>query len=258
MQTEDKQHGELTHLRRIDTFEEIASMIEHELNQPLCAIMNYSGVCMKLLKDSENKQGRMTDAMAEISNQAKRAGQIIQSLRRLVTHLKPRLSAVHINNDIVQEVVRITQAEACQNNISVRTQLAANLPEIFVDKIQIVQVLLNLVRNAFDAMHDIQVDQRHLTIITLLTEEDSIEMRVCDTGEGLSDDIAGRIFDIYFTTKPVGLGIGLSLCRRIVEAHGGKIWVENNPDIGATFGFTLPFNEVMQHGKFQTNSICCR
>jgi len=123
---------------------------------------------------------------------------------------------------------------------SVQTELAEDMPLVLADKIEIEQVVLNLVRNAFDAMSDTAVGERKLTIRTSRLRSDSIELAVCDTGQGLPAEDAEKLFDSFFTTKPDGLGIGLSLSRSIIKAHGGRLWAEPNPDCGATFRFTLP------------------
>jgi signal transduction histidine kinase len=120
------------------------------------------------------------------------------------------------------------------------------------------QVLLNLLRNAFDAMENVEAGDRCVTIQTLLTEDQMIEIRVIDTGEGLPDDNTARVFDTFFTTRPDGLGIGLPLCHRIIETHGGKIWMKNNSDCGATSTFLLPLNRGRHYGKLQADSIYCR
>lgn len=246
--SEDKSDKELARLWRIDTIGEMASMVTHELNQPLCAILNYSNVCMKLMRGNENKS-QMTEVVEEISIQAKRARQIIRSLKRLMTNHEPHLSVVNINEDIVREVIRMMQVEAHQKNITIQTRFSDNVPVINVDKIQIMQVVLNLVRNAFDAMDSVKAGNRHVIVQTLLTENQMIEISVKDTGEGLPDENKERVFNTFFTTRPDGLGVGLPLCRRIIEMHGGKIWTKNNRDCGATSTFSLPLNGGKHYGK---------
>jgi len=233
-------------------------MVAHELNQPLCAILNYSHVCMKLVRCNENEPGKMTEVIEEISIQAERARQIIQNLRRLIANHEPHLSAVNINDDIVREVVEIMQAEARKKNITIQTRLADDIPVVDVDHIQIAQVLLNLVRNAFDAMDNMKTGHRRVLVQTLLAEDQTVEISVVDTGEGLPDDRAERIFDAFFTTRPDGLGIGLSLCRRIIETHGGKIWMKNNRGRGVTSTFSLPLNEGSRYGRLPADRIYCR
>jgi len=183
--------------------------------------------------------GKLEGAIEAIAAQADRAGEIIRRIRNLVTKRELEQSTVNLN-DIVREIVEMEKAEASQNNITVQTELAEDMPLVLADKIEIEQVVLNLVRNAFDAMSDTAVGERKLTIRTSRLRSDSIELAVCDTGQGLPAEDAEKLFDSFFTTKPDGLGIGLSLSRSIIKAHGGRLWAEPNPDCGATFRFTLP------------------
>jgi PAS domain S-box-containing protein len=237
---EARQHqAELAQVRRIHTLGEMASGLAHELNQPLCAILNYANACLLMMKQDVDESGKITDAIRQISAQADRAGEIIRRLRGLIGKREPRQSSCHIN-EIVGEVLKIEKSEANQRNITVEKEFGENIPLIIADNIQIEQVILNLVRNAFEAMADTIVGQRKLTIQTSTVGSDAVEVIVRDTGRGLSPEDIEEVFDSFFSTKRDGLGVGLSLSRSIIEAHGGHLWAEPNPDYGATFRFTLP------------------
>jgi len=247
---------QLEHTSRLVTVGEMASGLAHELNQPLCAIQNYAGGCRQMIRRKAANSTKLTDAVDQIARQAERAGDIIRRIKTLVSKCEPKRSAVSIN-DIVREVVSLEKSEAYQKNIIVETKLAENMPLILADKVEIEQVLLNLVRNGFEAMSGTVIDRRQLTIQTSMIGDDAIEVAVRDTGKGLSKEDVEKIFDFFFTTKPTGLGIGLSLSRTIIEAHGGSIWAEPNPDCGTIFRFTLPLKGA-EYGQIRADSICRR
>jgi len=230
---------ELEHTSRLVTAGEMASGIAHELNQPLCAILNYANVVLRAVKTKGIEQDQLTEILADIAAQADRAGEIIRRLRNLVKKSEPRQSSVNVN-EIVKEVVKLNQAEALEQGIEVLTELAEDIQSVMADNIQVQQVVLNLVRNGFQAMTQTPREKRRLTIRTTAGDSGWIEVAVCDSGKGLSQKTAERMFDSFFSTRDDGLGVGLSLCRSIIEVHGGKIWAEPNADCGATVRFTLP------------------
>ena len=231
---------ELEHTSRLITAGEMTSGLAHELNQPLCAISNYSQACSRMLNnEGQVNFEKVNEALEQITTQANRAGEIIRRLRNLVRRRETGFSTVNIN-DVVREVLDLMASEAKQEGVVVESLLADDLPQIHVDVIQIEQVILNLFRNALDAMKEIPVDRRKLTIETSMAGDDLIEVSVRDTGRGLPSEIAGKIFDSFFTTKPEGLGMGLSLGRSIMEAHGGRLWFEPDHEEETLFKFTLP------------------
>ncbi|MHC4743281.1 MAG: PAS domain S-box protein, partial [Planctomycetota bacterium] len=233
-----RHQSELAHVWRVNTMGEMASGLAHELNQPLCAILNYANACLRIMKTRTDITEDMTESIKQVASQADRAGQIIKRIRSLVAKRKPQTSAVDINY-IVGEVVELERGEAGKMEVTVRTKLGEDLPHVLADSVEIEEVILNLVRNAFDAMIDPTVERREVTIITRKTKGRFVEVCVKDTGKGFAA-FGEQIFDSFFTTKPDGLGIGLSISRTIVELHGGKLWAEENPDCGASFKFTLP------------------
>ena len=186
---------------------------------------------------------KLTYAMEQIAFQTNRAGEIIKHIRSLVSKREPQRYSLDVN-DVIREVVNMEKAEAGQRGVSIKTKLGKSMPLILADKIEVEQVILNLVRNGFEAMSDTEVGRRKITIQTSRVGSDSIQVAVRDTGKGLSPEDPEKVFDSFFTTKPDGLGIGLSLSRSIIEAHGGRLWAESNPDCGASFLFTLPVKGV--------------
>ena len=231
--------AELEHVSRLITAGEMASGIAHELNQPLCAILNYANALLRAIKGGRIKEDTLTVALEDIASQTNRAGEIIRRLRGLVKKRGPRRSSVDIN-EIVEEVIKLEQAEALEHGVVIETELADDIQFIMADNIQVEQVILNLVRNGFEAMAETPRQNRHLTIRTTALEGGRIEVAVCDSGKGLSEETVKRMFDSFFSTRDDGIGVGLSLSRSIIEAHGGRIWAEPNADCGATVRFVLP------------------
>ncbi len=238
-----ERRDELAHVWRVNTIGEMASGLAHELNQPLCAILNYADATLRILQ-SEPAGERVVEAIEKIANQADRAGQIIRRIRSLAGKREPHRSVIHIN-DVVREVIDMVGAESVQEGIDIDLQLGDNLPAALADQIEIEEVALNLVRNAFDAMSDTERRQRRLTVQTSVNAEGAVEVRVSDCGKGLPPDMIPRIFDPFYTTKATGMGIGLSLSRTIIEAHGGRLWAMPGPERGLSVCFTLP---IRGHG----------
>ncbi|MHC4132057.1 MAG: PAS domain-containing protein [Planctomycetota bacterium] len=229
---------ELEHASRLITAGELTTGLAHELNQPLCAVTNYADACSNLLNEKVINIMKLKEVIKEIAEQANRAGDIIRHVRKLVRKHEPTRSKVHIN-DIVKEVVKLEAAEANQQNVDIKVRLAKDLPEVWLDVIEIEQVLMNLISNAFEAMVEVPIKKRRLEIQTLLREDENILISIEDSGKGISEEEINKVFDSFFTTKTGGLGIGLSLSRSIVESHGGRMWVKPNRK-GAIFQFTLP------------------
>ncbi|MBI3463968.1 MAG: PAS domain S-box protein [Planctomycetes bacterium] len=233
-----RHEAELAHVLRLSTVGEMASGLAHELNQPLSAVSNHAEAWMRRLRSGAGTSEELLAALEQISQQAVRAGEIIRHLRDFVRKGEPRRSTVGVD-EIVHEVVALVSSEAQQKQITLRLELAPGMPAVAADRIQIEQVLLNLVRNAFEAMTELEAGTRALTIRTSTAAEELVEVAVADTGRGLNPETIDHVFEPYFTTKAGGLGMGLSISRAIVEAHGGRLWATPNPDRGVTFRFTL-------------------
>lgn len=236
-----KLRQELLHVSRLSEMGEMASGLAHELNQPLTAIINYLEACKRLLaRDGTNGQDQTTALMQKASEQAARAGQIIQHLRRFITKGETE-RRVETINPVVREAAQLALVGAHQRGVVTAFHLADGLPDIPIDRIQIQQVVTNLVRNAVDALAD--ADRKEITVRTWPAGSSAIQVDVIDTGPGLADEVAGRLFEPFVTTKENGIGIGLSICHTIIEAHGGKLWATANPKGGAMFHLILPTDQ---------------
>jgi two-component system, LuxR family, sensor kinase FixL len=228
--------AELMHISRLTALGEMASTLAHELNQPLSAIANYLTGGRRLLARSPPDTARASEAMGKAADQALRAGQIIRSLREFVSRGEGERQIESLSK-LVEEASALALIGAKELGVRVSYRFDPAVDLVLADKVQIQQVTLNLVRNAIDAM--MTSPRRALTIATDLGEgDDFARVSVADTGPGLRPEIADRLFQPFMTTKPQGMGVGLSISRTIVEAHGGRIWVESSGD-GATFHFTL-------------------
>jgi signal transduction histidine kinase len=178
------------------------------------------------------------DALSLIVKEGIRAGEVVGRIRALIKKAPARKDAVAIN-DAILEVIALTRTEAANNSVSVRTQLAEGLPRVQGDRVQLQQVLLNLILNAIEAMRDIGEDEREL-LVSSRNEPDGVSVEVRDSGPGFAPAARERVFEAFYTTKPGGLGLGLSICRSIIEAHNGRLWASANLPRGASFQFALP------------------
>ncbi|KHK89031.1 hypothetical protein LK12_22700 [Novosphingobium malaysiense] len=229
--------SELVHVSRLTALGEMASALAHELNQPLSAIGNYLMGSRTLLKREDVPVERVADAVDKAGKEALRAGEIIRRLRDFVSRgeTERRLESLP---KLLEEASALALVGAKDMGVRVRYDIDPGIDRVLVDKVQIQQVLLNLIRNAVDAMHASEV--RELGISVRSGGNGMVSVSVADTGPGLDEEVASQLFQPFVTTKPHGMGVGLSICRTIVEAHGGRIWAESNDVGGATFHFTLP------------------
>jgi two-component system sensor kinase FixL len=230
--------SELVHMSRFTALGEMASTLAHEINQPLTAIANYLKGCRRILQRMDGVEVPiLQDAVNQAADQALRAGQVIRHLREFVARGE---SERHIENlpKLIEEASALALVGAKEKGVRVTFHLAPDALLVLADRIQVQQVLLNLIRNAIEAMQD--VPRRELMVSTkTLPHDHLIEISVSDTGSGIASEIADQLFQPFITTKKHGMGVGLSICRTIVESHGGKIWVESKPNQGTTFRFTL-------------------
>ena len=233
--------SELAHVGRVSEMGTLASSLAHELNQPLAAIANYCEAARDLL-DRASDSGTLEmvrEALDEASKQSIRAGQIVRRLRDFMSHgeSERRLESLP---KLVGEANALALVGSREHGIDVQIDLDPQAGEVFVDRIQVQQVLINLIRNAIDAM--VESPRRSLRISTH-RQDGMVRVTVSDTGTGISEPIAEQLFQPFVTSKKAGMGIGLSICRTIVEAHGGRIWFETGVDGGTAFSFTLPIAE---------------
>lgn len=231
--------SELVHISRLTAMGEMASTLAHELNQPLAAISNYLRGSRRLL-DGKTDEISLTvrDAVDKASEQALRAGQIIRRLRDFVARGETERKVESLSK-LVEEASALALVGAKEQGIRVRFQLDPEGDLVLVDKVQIQQVLLNLIRNAVDSMSESSSPRRELFVSSSLVHEHLVQVNVADTGTGIAPEVASQLFQPFVTTKRQGMGVGLSISKTIVDAHGGRIWVEPNPEGGTIFRFTL-------------------
>lgn len=228
--------SELVHMSRLSAMGEMASALAHELNQPLSAIANYLSGAKRLLERAGMDQPRAADALEKAGDQALRAGEIIRRLRDFLSRGEGERRVENLPK-LVQEACALALVGAKEHSVRVRYALALDTEAVMVDRVQIQQVILNLVRNAIDAMAE--HPRRELTIATATVDDGMAMVSVTDTGPGVNETAAAKLFQPFVTTKATGMGVGLSISRTIVEAHGGRIWTEPNPGGGAIFRFTV-------------------
>jgi len=241
----DQHREELAHVLRLGTLGEMATSLAHEINQPLAAIVNYTQGCILRLRAGNAPQEDILAAMQQATAQAQRASEIIRRIRDFVRKRDPLRAMIDLNA-VIRRAIGLMEAETKRKSVAVRLALSQNLPLLPADEIQLEQVILNLLRNAVEALAEVPVSRRRVIIRSELNLADQVEVRVSDTGPGISRDIAGRMFDPFVTSKPHGMGMGLSISRSIVEAHGGRLWVTPNAQEGVTFHLALPVSEGKQ------------
>jgi len=227
---------DLAHMNRVSILGELAASVSHELKQPIAAAMTNAKTCMRWLKRDHPDVDEALEATSRILKDGTRATEIIERLRSLYKKDLPQRELVEVN-EIIREMVELLRAEANQYAVSIRNDLAADLPKITADRVQLQQVFMNLILNAIEAMNE---TGGVLTVKTQLGEDGQLLISVSDTGVGLPKEKTEQIFDAFFTTKPQGSGMGLSITRSIVESHGGRLWATANNGRGATFHFILP------------------
>ncbi|MEZ5803772.1 MAG: PAS domain S-box protein [Rhizobiaceae bacterium] len=236
--------GELARLARLNELGEMASTLAHELNQPLAAIANYTQGCVRLLRNMDDAVAvRMKEALEETARQSLRAGGIIRHLREFVMRGETEKAPEDIRK-LIEEAGALALVGSRERGVRSVFDFSPGVATVMVDRVQIQQVLINLMRNAMEAMRD--SERRELVIRTSSGDEGSVIIEVSDTGPGISDEIAARLFQPFVTSKPGGMGIGLSISRRIVEAHGGELSASRNAEGGATFRFSLPAIDAAQ------------
>jgi C4-dicarboxylate-specific signal transduction histidine kinase len=232
---------ELARATRVTTLGELTASIAHEVNQPLAAVVNAAAACRRWLDGGTPNLEEARCAVDWIVNEGNRASEVIRRVRALAN--KTDIEKVPLDiNDVIKEVIALVQREMDSHRVSLRMELAPVLAMILGDRVQLQQVIINLVMNGIEAMQSITDRPRELVIRSHQDETHRVLVTVTDSGVGISVENADRLFNAFFTTKSSGMGMGLSICRSIIEAHGGRLWATANVPHGATFQFALPVN----------------
>jgi len=231
--------SDLARVSRVTTMGELTASLAHEVNQPIAAAVTDANTCLRWLNREQPDVEEAREAASRVVKDATRAAEIISRVRLLFKKGAAQRELVDIN-EIIQEMVALMRSEIGRNSISVRTELAEDIPQIMGDRVQLQQVLMNLMINGIDAMKEVN-GTRRLDIKSQRAENNELTVSVADTGVGLPPQHADQIFNAFFTTKLHGTGMGLRISRSIAESHGGRLWAANNPSRGATFYLTLPF-----------------
>jgi two-component system, LuxR family, sensor kinase FixL len=234
-----KQRERLAHVARLGTLGEMAAGIAHELNQPLAAIANYTQACQRLVAAGQMDHEELGQVLGRVTAQAQRAGNVIQRLRAFVRRHTPD-RRTRDANEIIREILPLVEMDCRSHEVELQLQLLDRLPKVQVDGVQLQQVLLNLTRNAVEAMNACAPENRSLMIRSKVLNGDEAELAVEDTGPGVPASMLEQLFEPFFTTKPEGMGLGLSLSRSIIEAHGGTLRYDAQPGGGSAFRITLP------------------
>jgi C4-dicarboxylate-specific signal transduction histidine kinase len=231
--------ADLARFARVATVGELTASIAHEVNQPLAGVVSSGHACLRWLASEPPNVEKATLSAQRMIRDANRASEIIQRVRKLVKNAPPQMNPLNIN-EAIEEIVILCRSEIEQNRISLKTQLPADLPPVAADRVQLQQVFLNLIVNAIDALKAVGTGPREVTVTTERDKASGVLATVRDSGVGLEAEKLQDIFEPFHTTKSDGMGMGLTISRSIIEAHGGRLWATPNKPRGATFQLTLP------------------
>jgi two-component system sensor kinase FixL len=234
--------AELAHLTRVMTMGELAASIAHEVNQPLAAVITNCSACLRWLARDPPNLEEAREAVRRMIRDGNRASEVIARIRTLMRKAEPQKVQLAVN-DVIGEVIAMADSEVRRNRVLLKTDLAAALPPVLADRIQLQQVLLNLLLNGMEAMWAVTDRPRELIVRSQKAEADAIRVAVQDAGTGIDPQNLERIFTAFFTTKPTGLGMGLPISRSIIETHGGRLWATPNVGPGVTVQFSLPTSD---------------
>jgi C4-dicarboxylate-specific signal transduction histidine kinase len=234
-----RSQAELAHVTRVTTLGEMTASIAHEINQPLSGIVTNGNACLRWMAGDSPNLDEAREAIRRIIKDGNRAGEVITRIRALVSKTDTEKSRLDVN-DAIQEVAALAEGEVRRNCVELRTELADELPPVLGDRVQLQQVILNLVMNGVEAMASVADRPRELLIYSHQYESDKVLVAVRDSGTGLHLENLDRLFEPFFSTKPQGMGMGLAISRSIIESHGGRLWAVANDGPGVTFEFALP------------------
>jgi C4-dicarboxylate-specific signal transduction histidine kinase len=230
---------ELAHVTRLTMLGELTASIAHEVNQPLAAVVTNGDACLRWLDRDVPQLDEVRDSVQLMIKDGNRAADVIQRVRALAKKTDAPKTPLPIN-EIINEIILLLEHELLSHRSVLRLQLGSGLPLVLIDRIQIQQVIINLAMNGMEAMSSVTARPRELTIRSQRDDADRVIVAVQDSGVGIEDENKERLFNAFFTTKPAGMGMGLSICRSIIDAHGGKLFASRNAGAGATFHFVLP------------------
>ena len=233
--------GELAHLARVMTMGELVASIAHEVNQPLAAVVTSASACVRWLDAQKLEAARRSAARAIAEGH--RASDIIGRIRALAQKTPPHKDWLDVN-ETIQEVLALARSEIQRHGVALATQLSEHVPVVLADRIQLQQVILNLMMNAIEAMRGVSAGPRVLAVSSARGAAPEVVIAVRDSGPGFEPQHLDRLFDAFYTTKPQGLGLGLAISRRIIEAHGGRLWATANMPHGAVVQFTVPIGRA--------------
>ncbi len=233
---------EVKHLDRIATLGTLTTAIAHEINQPLAAILSNAQAAIRFLNKDQPDFNQVGEALHDIVSDDKRAAEVIRRLRMMLKKEEFKYEVLELN-DVIQEVVDLLRSEIIIMKTSIEMNLDVEIPAVYGDRVQIQQVILNLLVNAFDSVRDQPSEARKVRITTRIGEASSILIRVSDSGSGIEDQNLETVFEAFYTTKSKGMGMGLPISKTIIDQHNGRIWASNNPEGGAVFTFTLPISK---------------
>ena len=231
--------ADLARINRVSIMGELGVSIAHEVNQPLSGIVSNGSACLRWLAGSVPNLEEVREGLRRIVRDGKRAGEVIARIRALAKRTAPLREKVDLN-DTVREVLALVGDEAKRNRVTIRTRFASDLSPVSGDRVQLQQIVLNLIMNAIEAMSGVEDRSRELMITTRNIDAEQVQVSVADSGIGIDPQKLDKIFDSFYTTKPSGMGMGLSISRSILQAHGGRLWASANDGPGATFQFSLP------------------
>jgi C4-dicarboxylate-specific signal transduction histidine kinase len=231
--------SDLAHMNRLSMMGELAASLAHEITQPIAAARNNARAALNFLDRQPADTGEVREALSCVVSDADRAGVIVDRMRDHIKKAPPRKYRFDLN-EAIKEVIVLARSAIGENGVSVRTALSEGLAPVEGDRVQVQQVILNLVLNAAEAMSAVDKGVRELSISTGQSQTNSVLVAVRDSGPGIDPEHIERVFDAFYTTKPSGVGMGLSICRSIIDAHGGRLWADANAPSGAAFQFTLP------------------
>jgi C4-dicarboxylate-specific signal transduction histidine kinase len=234
-----KAQAELAHVSRLMTLGELTASISHEVNQPIAAVVTNGQVCLRLLALETPRPDDVRTTVERMVRDAHRASEVIQRIRALAKRTEPQMVSLDIN-DVIREAILLVQREVLSHGVSLQTELASALPPVLGDRIQLQQVVINLLINGVEAMAPITDRPRQMLIRSQQQEAGRVHVAVQDSGIGIDSETAERLFSAFFTTKPSGMGMGLSISRSIIQSHGGRLWVTVNDGPGVTIHFSIP------------------